>query len=163
MKLFTIIFAFIFIGFAFYSTLAQTPEQLIIETSKKLEEKPFDKETLKSLKHSMKWIHQNRKFHLTCGISGSYLPISYKFRSNLFAAFIFGTVAFNLEDAAKSKNLSQFEAEDAAKNAGLISMVKSYEAIIKIKPEAELKKLDQLLAYYKNNANLVKLFDCDSF
>ena len=30
-------------------------------------------------------------------------------------------------------------------------MVKSYEQMIKIKPEAKLEKLDQLIAEYKNN------------
>ena len=115
MKIFTLVFAFVVICLSFHSNFAQTFEQFVIKTSKNLEEKPFDKETLKMRKESMKWINQNRKFHLSCSVSGDYLPSSYKFRGDLFAVFIIGTVVFYLENPDKCED------DNNAKNGDLVS------------------------------------------
>ena len=160
MKKIFVIFTFIIIGFSSDFCFAQTAEQNIAATAKKLAKEPLSKETLLMAENSMKWINQNHKFHLSCGISGNFLPISYKFRSNLFAAFIIGTVAFDVENPDSSKKFPKYEAEDNAKNAGLVNMVKSYEQIIKLKPEAKLERLDKLVIAYKKNSNLLSLFEC---
>jgi len=64
MKKLTIIFALLIIGLSAQFTLAQNEKELTIKTARALEEKPFDKETLKMREQAVVWIIKTDQVHV---------------------------------------------------------------------------------------------------
>lgn len=142
MKKFTIIFALLIIGLTAQVNLAQSEKEMLIKTVRALEEKPFDKETIKMREQSLRWVIETDQVSVTAcgGVMAPFLEKKNKLGSELTVAYSLGMAAFKLENPDKKSD------ENAAQLAGLETALKSYEAMLKEKPKAKFAAVDDLLA-----------------
>lgn len=137
---------------------AQDGKELVIKTARALETAPLDKETIKMRGKALEWIIETPD--VTIGLCGGTVALftdkKYKYNDDLFAVYNIGMAAFKLENPGKVFD------EKAAQLAGVETVLKSYEAILKDKPKTKNETLDNLLA--KRNSGeltaLVGAIDC---
>lgn len=142
MKKLTIIFTLLIIGLTAQFTFAQNEKELTIKTARALEEKPFDKETVKMREKSLRWIIETDQVHIVAcsGVLSPFLDKKNKLGGELTTAYTIGMAAFKLENPDKASD------ENAAQLAGLETALKSYEVMLKEKPKNKFDAVNELLA-----------------
>lgn len=151
MKKFTIIFALLIVGLSAQISFGQTEKEMVIKTARAIEEKPFDKETIKMREKSLKYVIETDQVSIIAcgGVMSPLLDKKNKFSSDLTVAYTIGMAAFKLENPDKATD------ENAAQLAGLESALKTYETILKEKPKGKSDAVEALLVK-RNNGELVK-------
>jgi hypothetical protein len=161
MKKFSILFiAIVLIGVAAQAGFAQDGKELVAKTVRALETAPLDKETIKMRGKALEWIIETPD--VTIGLCGGTVALftdkKYKYNDDLFAVYNIGMAAFKLENPGKASD------EKAAQFAGVETVLKTYEAILKDKPKTKSETLDNLLAK-RNSGELAALIgsvDCSN-
>lgn len=156
MKKLMIIVALIIVAFSAQISFAQSEKELVIKTARALEEKPFDKETIKMRGQALKYvIETNDVSIIVCGgVIAPFLDKKNKFGNELDVSYTIGMAAFKLENPAKASD------ENAAQLAGIESALKTYEAILKEKPKGKFDAVDALIA--KRNDNTLAKYVADA-
>ena len=151
MKKLMVVFAFIFVALSAQIGLAQSEKELVIKAARAIEEKPFDKETVKMREQALKYVIETDQVSIVVcgGVVEPFLDKKNKFGSELSVAYTIGMAAFKLENPTKASD------ENAAQLAGVESALKTYEAILKEKPKAKFDTVDALLMK-RNNGELAK-------
>lgn len=149
-----IVFTILFIGFTAQASFAQhetSAHQKLINAARLLEEKPFDKEAKKLRAWAVMWSADTKDVTVVlCGGTASpLLDKKAKFGSELVGQYLISMTAFKLEFPDKAKD------EDAAQLAGLESVLKTYENMLKKDSKAKFEAVDALLAK-RNNDELTK-------
>ena len=136
------------------TALAQSDKELTIRAARAMETAPFDKETVKMSEKAERWVTETKDVTvgLCGGVVGQFADKKYKYLSELLTAYDLGMAAFKLENPSKTSD------EKAAQLAGVESVLKTYESILKEKPKATNKRADELLAK-RNSGNLRTLID----
>lgn len=146
MKKLTLIFALFVISLTAQIGFGQTAaeeQNLLIKSARFLEEKPFDKDAKKVRSWAMSYVIQTKDVHiLICGgeLLSPVLEKKNKFGSELLGQYTIGMAAFKLANSDKAAD------ENAAQLAGLESMLKAYEQMLKENPKAKFDGMDALLA-----------------
>jgi len=114
----------------------------------KLEESPLDKSLQPDREWALRWVIEVPDVHVNiCGkaLSGFLSKKSkYKFESEIVTQMMLSSAAFVIEHPDQA-------ADDQAQYlAGVQGTLKAYEAILKIKPDAKSKTLDELLQQQKD-------------
>lgn len=119
-----------------------------------METAPFDKETVKMSEKAERWITETKDITvgLCGGVVGQFADKKYKYHNELLTAYDLGMAAFKLENPTKAGD------EKAAQLAGVESVFKTYESILKEKPKATSKRTEELLAK-RNSGDLRALID----
>jgi hypothetical protein len=155
MKKLTIIFALLIIGlsaqFGFAQNTKQNDKEMLIKASRFLEEKPFDKEAKNIRAWAVAWASDTKDVAvIVCGgTANPLLDKKNKFGSELLGQYLIAMTAFKLENPDKAAD------ENAAQLAGLESVLKTYEAMLKENPKAKAEKMEELLAK-RNDGTLAK-------
>ncbi len=151
MKKSTIIFALFVIAAFAQSGFGQTEKELVINTARAVEEKPFDKETIKMREQALKYVIETDQVSIIAcgGVMSPFLDKKNKFGSDLTVAYTLGMAAFKLGNPDKAVD------ENAAQLAGLESALKSYETMLKEKPKGKFEPVEALLAK-RSNSELTK-------
>jgi hypothetical protein len=161
MKKLTIIFTLLLIALAAQAGFAQekvNEKEMLIKAARFLEEKPFDKDAKDIRSWAFVWSADTKEVTvIVCGgkITEAMLDKKAKYGSELLGQYVIAMTAFKLQNPNNTD-------ENAAQLAGLESVVKTYETMLKEKPKAKTDMLDAL-ATKKNNgelAQLVKDADC---
>lgn len=132
-------------------------KEMLIKAAHFLEEKPFDKDAKNVRGWAVKWASDtNDVTVIVCG--GTAAPImdkKSKFGSELLAQYLIAMTAFKLQNPINTD-------ENAAQTAGLESVLKTYETMLKENPKAKAAGLEELLAKRNNNelAKFVAAADC---
>lgn len=124
-------------------------KEMLIKAARFLEEKPFDKEAKNVRGWAVKWASDTKDVTvIICG--GTATPLldkKAKFGSELLGQFLIAMTAFKLQNPEKDENAAQL--------AGLESVLKTYETMLKENPKAKADSLEGLLAK-RNNGELAK-------
>lgn len=150
MKKLTLIFALFFIGLTAQVNLAQdkpNDKETLIKVVRFLEEKPFDKDAKKYREWGFLYVVETKDVSvLLC--TDAIKPAMEKKNKNsgeLLIHFSLAMAAFKLENPDKADD------EIAAQIAGIESMLKSYEAMVREKPKAKFAGMDELVEKRNNN------------
>ncbi|REJ77322.1 MAG: hypothetical protein DWQ47_13105 [Acidobacteria bacterium] len=141
-KLFPILFVLALIPVFVAATTAQDNKAALINATKFLETKPFDK-TAKDLRSAaMQYVIETDDVSVTlCSdVLKGVTEKKNKYGSELMAQYAFGMASFKLS------NPEQKDDEAAAQLAGLESMLRAYEAMVTEKSNAKYKGVDELIA-----------------
>ena len=113
----------------------------LIKVVRFLEEKPFDENAKKSREWGFLYLVETKDVSVVVCTDGikSVMDKKNKYGGELLIHYSLAMAAFKLENPAKVKD------EDAAQLAGVESMLKSYEAMVKEKPKAQFAGLDALI------------------
>jgi hypothetical protein len=151
LSIFVVIFAVLMLV---DSASAQSDKELAIKAARAVETSPFDKETIKMSERAERWVTETKDVTvgLCGGVVGQFTDEKYKYKNELLTSYDLGMAAFKLENPAKAAD------EKAAQLAGVESVLKTYEAILKEKPKATNKWTDELLAK-RNSGDLRTLID----
>ncbi|HLM02852.1 MAG TPA: hypothetical protein VK400_17505 [Pyrinomonadaceae bacterium] len=124
---------------------------MLIQAARFLEEKPFDKQAKDVRAWAVKYASDTEEVTvIVCGGTASpLLDKKNKFGSELIGQYLIAMTAFKLENPAKIKD------ENAAQLAGLESVLKTYETMLKENQKAKSAKIDELLAK-RNDGTLAK-------
>lgn len=163
MKKLTIILTLCFIGIFGQTTLAQNSKTIdketFIKAVKILEKEPFIKD-VKKYREALTFylIETNDVSIVLCTSDATTLLFNkkYKFSSDLFSQNMFGMGVFKLENPDKKDD------EVAAQLAGVESVLRTYEAMVKENAKAKYSAADDLIAK-RNDGTLAKLIadnDC---
>ena len=148
MKKLTIIFALFIIALTAQAGFGQdlrsdsNDKEMLIKTARLLEQKPFDKNAKKLRETAFRYIAETNDVSVvvcTGDLTKAALEKKNKYGAELSIQYTIGMAAYKLENAGK-------EDENAAQLAGMESMLKSYEAMVKEKPEAKFAGMDDLVA-----------------
>lgn len=157
MKKLTIIFALFLVGIAAQTSLAQSGKTIdkatFIKGTQLLEQDPFMKNAKKIREAMLFYVIQTDDVSVVvCGgdLTKAALDKKNKFSSELLGQYTFGMAAFKLENPEKAKD------ENAAQLAGLESMLRAYEAMVKANPKAKFAGVDDLITN-RDNGTLAKL------
>jgi hypothetical protein len=136
------------------TTAAQSDRELAIKAARAVEISPLDKETIKLSEKAERWVGETKDVTvgLCGGVVGQFADKKYKYLNELLTAYDLGMAAFKLENPAKASD------EKAAQLAGVESVLKTYESILKEKRAATNKRTDELLAK-RNSGELRTLID----
>lgn len=154
MKTIAVTFAFAIIGLtaslAFGQDQKQKDREMLIKAARFLEEKPFDKQAKDVRAWAVKYSSDTQEVVvIVCGGTASpLLDKKNKFGSELVGQYLIAMTAFKLEQPENKD-------ENAAQLAGLESVLKTYEAMLKENPKAKAEKIDALLAK-RNDGTLAK-------
>ena len=113
---------------------------LLIKSSRFLEEKPLDKKAKDVRAWAIKWIIVTDKVSVSvCSLIVSG-PEKYKYNPELMGQYTIAMAAFKLS------NPDQANDDGAAQLAGIQSALTSYEAMVAQEPKAKVQFMDDLLA-----------------
>ncbi len=151
-------FAFILLTIAVQTGFAQTEKELVIKTARALETTPLDKETTKMSEKALLWVIETKDvtIGLCGGVVGQFSDKKYKYKDDLLSSYSIGMAAFKLENPSKASD------EMAAQLAGVETVLKTYEAILKVKPKAVSESIGALVDKRNNGqlAALIESIDC---
>jgi hypothetical protein len=153
MKKLTIIFALLLIGLSALNAFGQDQKQkdreMLIKASRFLEEKPFDKQAKDVRAWAVKYASDTEEVTvIVCGAGMTpLLDKKNKFGSELLGQYLVSMTAFKLENPGKDENAAQL--------AGLESVLRTYETMLKENPKAKSTKVEELLAK-RNDGTLAK-------
>lgn len=120
-----------------------TPEERerFVAIVHKLEAAPLDESLHPDREWALIWLIQVPDVHarLCLGILGDFMKSKYKYSSEITAPLTMAGAAFVIEHPDKADDPT---AQDVA---AVESVLKTYQAILKSKPDAKSKALDQLL------------------
>jgi hypothetical protein len=151
MKKLTIILTVLFIGLMVQNTFAQTQKErekaTFISNAKLLEKKPFDPNAQVARESGFKWVADTDEVSVTlCSDIMKLIPEKKnKFKGELLMQFTFGVAVFKLENPDKKDD------ENAANLAGIESMLRTYQVMLKENEKAKNVDLDSLLVKQNNN------------
>ena len=147
MKKITIIFALLIVAIAAQNSFSQTASTIdkatFIKAARILEQDPLIKDGKKYREAMTYYLIETKDVSVALCTSDATKAIfdkKYKFSNELFSQNMFGMAVFKLENADKKDD------EKAAQLAGVESMLKAYEAMIKANPKAKYAAADDLLA-----------------
>jgi hypothetical protein len=129
------------------SAVAQSKEaQDFIANAKLLERKPFDPNAKAAREGGFMWLVQTDQVSVTmCSGTMKLIPEKKnKFKAELTMQQTFGMGVFKLENPASKDD------ERAAQLAGMESMLRAYEVMLKENEKAKNAELDGLLAKHKS-------------
>ncbi|MEP6903074.1 MAG: hypothetical protein ABJA66_15085 [Actinomycetota bacterium] len=137
------------IGFG--QTAPQTDQERLIKASGFLEAKPFDKDAKETRAWAIKWASETTAVTvIVCGGTGGVLlDKKIKFGGELLGQYLISMTAFKLQNPDKAND------ENAAQLAGMESVVRTYEAMLKENPKAKAARMDDLLGK-RNDGTLAK-------
>ena len=120
-----------------------TPEerQRVISIAHKMEQKPLDKGLRKDQEWALDWIEEVPDVHvdLCKAVLGDFTDSSYKYRSLLAVQLTLSSAAFIVE------NPQQADDQVGEFMAGVESVLRAYQAILKQSPKDKSAELDTLL------------------
>lgn len=147
MKKLTIIFALFIIAISAQTGFGQTREEnkaLLIKAAKFLEVKPFDKDAKDIRGWAILYVIETDDVSvIACAGSDFIKPVmedKNKYGSELLGQYTIGMAAFKLENPSKKDD------ENAAQLAGVESMLRAYETMVKEKSKAKFAGMDDLIA-----------------
>lgn len=156
MKKTVVIFTLFVVGL-FVQTASAQSENLIdketfIKATHFLEQDPFNKDAKKYSEIMLYYLIQTKDVSaIICSdLTKAALNKKNKFSSELFGQYTFGLAAFKLENPDRATD------ENAAQFAGLESMLKACEAMVKVNPKAKFAGVEDLIAK-RDNGTLAKL------
>src|SRR5215471_19628769 len=108
----------------------------------KLEQTQLDKSLLPEVKWAKQWLEDVPDINVTlCPLPlGEFFAEDYRHKNQLFLQFAFAMAAFLIQHPDKAADKS------AQYLAGVEGVLRTYKAILKSKPEAKSRALDDLLA-----------------
>lgn len=161
MKKLTIIFTLFFVALFTQATVAQNDKTIdkttFIKAVKILEQDPFIKDGKKYREALTYYLIQTKDVSVVLCTSDATKAIfdkKNKFSNELFSQNMFGMAVFKLENPDKAND------EKAAQLAGVESMLRIYEVMIKQNTKAQFPAVDALLA--KRNDGTLAKFVADS-
>lgn len=154
MKKYTIIFALFLMALSgAQAGFGQTNDkETLIKIVRLLEEKPFDENAKKYREWAFLYVAETKDVSVKL-CTDTIKPVLDKknpYGSELLIHHSIAMAAFKLQNPSKAND------EEAAQLAGMESMLKSYEAMVKEKPKAKFAGLDELLE--KRNKNELAAF-----
>lgn len=137
------------VGFPVYLVSQQTPQgpgaiaggAAVIETAKKLQESPLDRELQEKGRQEM-LVNVRDIGASACDEEapwGPWADSDYKYSSELMAVYTLSNAAFVLTNAGRSN-------PKTAHMAGLEGTIQAYQAIVAVEPTARWKKMEQLIS-----------------
>jgi hypothetical protein len=126
-----------------YGQTKEEQQQLLIKAAKFLEIKPFDKDAKDVRGWAVRYVIETDDVTVvicTGNFMDAALEKKNKYGSELLAQYTIGMAAFKLENPSKKDD------ENAAQLAGIESMLRAYETMVKEKPKAKFAGMDDLLA-----------------
>jgi hypothetical protein len=147
----TIILTVLFIGLTMQNIFAQTQKEkeraTFISNAKLLEKKPFDPNAQVARESGFKWVADTDEVSVTlCSDIMKLIPEKKnKFKGELLMQFTFGVAVFKLENPDKKND------ENAANLAGIESMLRTYQVMLKENEKAKNVDLDSLVVKQNNN------------
>lgn len=137
--------------FGFAQDAGKTDDkEMLIKAARFLEEKPFDKEAKNIRSWAIKWSSDTKDVTVII-CSGTAMPLldkKNKFGSELLGQHLIAMTAFKLQNPTNND-------ENAAQLAGLESVLRAYEVMVKENSKAKANVLDSLLAK-RNSGELAK-------
>lgn len=162
MKKLTIIFTLFLAALFVQNTFAQKEKTIdkadFIKATHLLEQDPFIKDAKKIREAMLFYVIQTKDVSvIICGgdLTKAALDKKNKFSSELLGQYTFGMATFKLENPDKATD------ENAAQLAGLESMLRVYEAIVKANPKAKFAGVDDLIAKRDNGTLAKAVADAD--
>jgi hypothetical protein len=147
MKKLTIVFALLCVGLFTQAVSAQNKsgidKQTFIKAVKILEQDPFIKDGKKYREALTFYLIETKDVTVTLCTDSLTEPLfdkKYKFSNELFGQNMFGMAVFKLENPDKAND------EAAARLAGVESMLRTYEVMVKQNAKAKLPAADELIA-----------------
>jgi len=147
MKKLTIIFTFLITALLVQTAIAQSDTTIdkatFIKAVKALEQDPFIKDAKKYREVLTFYLIETKDVSVVVCTSDATKALydkKYKFSNELFGQNMFGMAVFKLENPDKATD------EKAAQLAGVESMLRTYEAMVKQNPKAQFAAADALLA-----------------
>lgn len=140
------ILAFVLIGVCWQSAFAQDKSGLdkttFIKAAKILEQDPFIKDGKKYREVMTYYLIETKDVSVVVCTSNATTALfdkKYKFSNELFSQNLFGMAVFKLENPDRATD------EKAAQLAGVESMLRAYEAMVKQNSKAKFAAADDLL------------------
>jgi len=157
MKKLTIIFALVLIGLTDQANFAQnkpSDKETLIKAAQILEAQPFQEKAKEFRTWAMRYIIETDDVSITvCSqMFSSIMDKKNKNADELLAQYSMGMAAFKLANPDKVKD------ENSAQLAGMESMIRAYENMIKEKPKTKFQALDDLVTK-RDKGELKKFVD----
>ncbi len=156
MKKLAIIFALLVLSLTAQTGFAQNAKTIdkdtFVKAVKSLEQDPFIKDGKKYREAMTFYLIETKDVSVvvcTSDATKALFDKKYKFSNELFGQNMFGMAAFKLENPNKKND------EASAQLAGVESMLRAYEVMVKQNPKAQFAAADDLLAK-KANGTLPK-------
>lgn len=141
--IFTFLFAALFVQTASAQTGKTLDKETFVKAAKILEQDPFIKDAKKYREVMTFYLIETKDVSLVLCSSDatkSLFDKKYKFSNELFSQNMFGMAVFKIENPDKKDD------EKAAQLAGIESVLKVYEAMVKQNQKAKFAAADELLA-----------------
>lgn len=163
MKKLTVVLSFLLIGLCFQTINAQDRKAkdraAFISNTKLLERIPLNENAGAARNWNFKYVADTDEVSVVlCSDSMKLIPEKKnKFKGELLMQFTFGMAVFKLENPAQKDD------EKAATLAGMESVLRTYEAMVKENEKAKSVQMDELLAKSKNGElkTLIDGLNCD--
>lgn len=145
MKKIAIVLALFLTGLSAQTAFAQNKtddKETLIKAAQILESQPLQDKAKDYRGWAMRYIIETEDVSVTvCSeMLSSTMDKKNKYGSELLAQYTMGMAAFKLSNPDKAKD------DNSAQLAGVESMLKAYENILKEKPKAKFQALDELIA-----------------
>jgi len=148
MKKLTILFALLIcVGLTAQTGYGQNSNQddkeTLIKAARFLEAKPFDKDAKRIRGWAISYVIQTKDVSvIVCGgdLTKAALEKKNKYGSEFVGQYTIGMAAFKLENPDKKDD------ENAAQLAGIESMIRAYETMLKEKSNAKFAGMDELVS-----------------
>ena len=150
--IFTLLLIEITAQFTFGQSDSSSNKETLIKATQILESQPFQDKAKDFRGWAMRYIIETDDISiLVCSqMFSSVMNKKNKYADELLAQYSMGMAAYKLSNSDTNKN------ENAAQLAGMESMLKTYENMVKEKPKAKFQALDDLVA--KRNKGELKTF-----
>ena len=124
-----------------YAQEKPSDKEKLIKVVRFLEEKPFDENAKKYREWAFLYVAETKDVSVVVCTDAikAVMEKKNKLGGEMLVHYSIAMAAFKLENPAKAND------EDAAQLAGVESLLKSYEAMIKEKPKAQFAGLDDLV------------------
>lgn len=144
MRKLTIIFALLLIAAATQTGFAQnkpSDKETLIKAAQILEAEPFQDKAKDFRGWAMRYVIETEDVSIVVctQMFSAMMDKKNKYSSELLTQYSIGMAAFKLSQPDKAKD------ENAAQLAGMESMLKAYENMVKEKPKAKFQALDDLI------------------
>ena len=124
-----------------YSQQKASDKENLIKVARLLEEKPFDENAKKYREWALLYLIETKDVSVNVCTDGIKAITDKKNKSGgeLLVHYSIATAAFKLENPSKAND------ENAAQLAGVESMLKSYEVMVKEKPKVQFAGIDEVI------------------
>lgn len=159
MKKLSILFVLLVVGLTAQLALGQgekmSDKEMLIKATQILEKDPFYEKAKDFRAWAMTYVIQTDDVSITVCLGSLFEAVmdkKNKYSSELLAQYSLSMAAFKLSNPDKAKD------EDAAQLAGLESMLRAYEAMVKAKPKAQFAGMDDIIKK-RDNGELKKIVE----